>query len=203
MTKQDCTEKHQNKQPLTKKQIKEIANIPLVYALISRDRGVFYVGKTINLHKRIQSYTSPNQCHNKEMAEYLRANDFGVIVLDENPVNLNESEISYIKKYSGQTFNRMTVPYEKWMVKTKKPWNAGTGVKCPSDYLMSRVARNKGVKKSVLFSDLLKVIAAMSVKERIAFEVDTYRCESEFVQSQMRRWVDTCQGEMLRALLAD
>ena len=201
MTKRNSKAQININQPLTKEHIKQIANMPLVYALKNSDKGVFYVGQTKNLQKRSMSYFNPNQCHNVELAEYLRGSAFDVVVLEFEPKNINKAEQRYIKQYAGQLFNKISIPYAKWLEKPKQPWNAGTGIRCPSDYLMWTTAKSAGVKKSDVFDSIQTTIDSMTIKERIAFEVNVYESQYDAVKNKLSKWFDLCKDEMLAALL--
>lgn len=201
MTKRNSKAQINTNQPLTKEHIKQIANVPLVYALKNSDKGVFYVGQTKNLQKRSMSYFNPNQCHNVELAEYLRGSAFDVVVLEFEPKDINKAEQRYIKQYAGRLFNRISIPYAKWLEKPKQPWNAGTGIRCPSDYLMWTTAKSAGVKKSDVFDGIKTTIDSMTTKERITFEVNVYESQHDAVKNKLSKWFDLCKDEMLKALL--
>lgn len=201
MTKRNFKAQININQPLTKEHIKQIANVPLVYALRNDDKGVFYVGQTKNLQKRAASYFNPNQCHNAELAEYLRSNAFEVVVLGFNLKDINKAEQFYIKQHAGRLFNRISIPYAKWLEKPKQPWSAGSGIRCPSDYLMWSTAKSAEVKKTDAFADVIDVMSKMIIVERAAFEVNIYRSQPDEVKEKLNKWFDLCKDNILEVLL--
>lgn len=203
MTSSYCIEQVKTNQPLSKEHIKQLADVPLIYAIRNDDIGVFYVGQTKNLQKRSASYFNPNWCHNAQLAKYLRSNEFDLIVLELDPDDINEAEKKYINKFKGQLFNRISVPYAKWLEKPKQPWHAGSGVRCPSDYLLwfiSMSAKPKDVKKQRQISDIKELVEKMDITERTVFEVNVYRTQPDAVREYLKPWFDTCRDEMLSVL---
>lgn len=190
-----------NKLILTPQEARRL-NCPIVYGLCNGERGVFYVGQTVRPKRRIYDYMNPSQCHSRALAEYLTENpDFHVAVLEKNPEDINESEALYIQKYKGFTFNIDLVDYKIWREHKSDPWMAGTGVRCPSDYMMRQAVKGSDIPLKKAFSQHIKMREKMSKKERICFEVGLYKDAHPQLQKAMQKWFDRCKHDLLEGLV--
>ena len=183
--------------------VAEVRNIdvPVVYGLSNSDRGIFYVGQTVNIYNRMRSYTNPANCHNKELADYLVQNpEFVIEILEYNPGDLTASEYEHIRQRIGSVFNIALNPYIIAKVRSVQPWNAGSGRRCPSGHMMWRAARasKRGLKDS--FKEILDVIGKMSVSERCAFEVSVYKDMDGFTKRILSKWIELTRDGMLKAM---
>jgi len=175
---------------------------PVIYGLCNDKRGVFYIGKTVRPNRRIYDYQNPKQCHNNSLAEYLTDNpDFSVAIFEESPQDIDESELLYIQKYKGHTFNIDLVDYKIWREHKTQPWMAGAGVRCPSDYMMWQAAKAGGVAIKKAFSEHIEMRNKMSKKQRICFEVGLYKDSNPQLQKVMQKWFDRCKHDLLEGLL--
>lgn len=172
---------------------------PVVYGLASND-DIFYVGRTKNLSKRLQAYINPERCHNQDLASHLKSLDvFDVIILDDNPKDIRASEKQFIEQYKGSTFNKISVEYDSWLQHTAKPWHAGSGIRCPSDFLMWRSAKEQGVKVAEVFAEVLQEREAMTTAQRVAFEVSVYRDAHPAIKEKLSNWFCLTCTRMLEA----
>ena len=189
-----------NRPILTPQKARELS-CPIIYGLCNAERGVFYVGQTTRPKRRIYDYLNPSQCHSKALAEYLTENpNFHVVVLEDSPEDLNESEMRYIQQYKGLTFNIDLVDYKIWREHKREPWMAGAGVRCPSDHMMWQAAKAGGVPLKKAFSQHIKMREKMSKKERICFEVGLYKDSHPQLQKVMQKWFDRCKDDLLAGL---
>ena len=176
-------------------------DVPVVYGLSNSDRGIFYVGQTVNIANRMRGYTNPANCHNKELADYLVQNpEFVIEILEYNPVDLTASEYDHIQQRIGGIFNIALNPYVMDKVRSVKPWNAGKGRRCPSSYLMWKAARagKRGLKES--FIDVIGIIGKMDIPERCAFEVSVYKEMDDYTKRILSDWLDLTHVGMLNAM---
>lgn len=165
-----------------------------VYGLLDANLDIFYVGKTKALKKRIKAHL--NYCHNKTLGAYITDNGIhGVELLSDNP----DDEMYFIDKHKDKSMNIIDSTFNNTMLtKISKPWMAGTGIKCPSDYIMWNVAKNEKNKIKNLFPEVLKLRNKMSDTERCVYEISVYKdCIHDLVKPSLKKWVDLTLDRMI------
>ena len=174
---------------------------PIIYGLSNDDRGIFYVGQSINMKKRIFSYTGNANCHNLELGKYLSANpNFSIEILEYNPDDLSASEYAHINERVDSIFNIALNPFMEGRIRSVKPWNAGSGVRCPSYHLMWVAAKYSGKKLNESFRDVISVIKKMSDSDRCAFEISVYKDMNSQTQKTLGKWLDNTRDGMLSVM---
>jgi len=186
-----------------KKTLKEALKIKdnIVYGLCSLDSDVFYVGKTKNPSKRLLSYKYLNDCHNKELAEHIKLiGELFVVILEQGIDNIQDAEIYWIENIGGHLFNKMSRPYKTWLDYKSKPWQAGVGVRCPSDYLIFNVIQTTGDKKNPIMDEVRLIRDKMSIKKRCCYEIDLYKNAYKCQQKDMNKWFNRCINDLIGEL---
>jgi excinuclease UvrABC nuclease subunit len=169
---------------------------PMVYALTCKGE-IVYIGKTANPKKRLYSYMNTDLCHNRELAEFLNRNKCLLSVISLDPKDLNSEEIKHIKKIKPE-FNKIST--NNAFVHKTKPWHAGIGVRCPSDYVMNIAARTNKVKPKDVFPEIYKLRENMSDIERSCFEVSVYRYTHEKIKEALQPWLNECRNRLLEVM---
>ena len=173
---------------------------PLVYGIRDgRTRQIVYVGKTINLAKRLNSYRYPSQCHNRALAQWLRENmDFAqCVILEDRPANITEAEKRWIARYRDQLFNLTDGSEANWRHESK-PWMGRTGVKCPSAIIISRLISRKH--HADVIAEVKRLRRAMSMKERCLFEVGLAMEHYGRYRKEIELWLSYTEGKLLATL---
>lgn len=165
----------------------------IVYALVDDD-GIFYVGKTINPSKRFATYKN-KECHNnKGLAERLNPELCKVVILSDDC----KDERLFIDLYKDQIVNIIGVKCD--FEHHPKPWFAGSGIRCPSDFLIWHTLMVQGKDKRHLFNEVEYIRSKMSVTERCVYEVSIYKDMKKPHQDKLSRWFETCLYKMLKEM---
>ena len=180
------------------------ATYPVVYGVVDkRDASkVVYVGKTTNPKKRFENYRYWRSCHNALLRVWLEevGDNAGVVFLEENPKDLDESERTHIDVRRSTLFNLDKGGSHSWRKNKDFPWIAGPGIKCPSDLVTIRL-RNRGHD----VSNTRHVIRSMNLRDRCLFEVNL--CMDLFYQhhgfkDKLEKWLDITDEKLVNALEA-
>ena len=173
----------------------------MVYGLCDANGSIFYVGRTKNPKRRFANYQTPCSCHNKALSEHINTIGGALVkILELNPKNINDAEIFWIDRMGNNTFNLVGKPYQAWVAYKSKPWQAGTGVRCPSDYFMWLATKLQGEKAGGSFDKLLDIREDMSIMERCSFEVNVYRGSRAEHKKDMKVWFSRCSSKLLLEL---
>lgn len=163
---------------------------PAVYGLIDLVSGrIVYVGRAKSLYRRMEAYRY-NCCHNELVSAWLETAKAGFVILEAE--NDSELEIGWISALPN-LFNLATPNCDHWR-HVGKPWAAGTGMQCPSAYMLSR--------SRILTDEILLVRLAMSENERCRFEIGLCMDMQEmpFIARRFERWLDIVTPKMVKAL---
>lgn len=117
---------------------------PVIYGLLDKSGDVFYVGKTVNLTKRMAAYKSGRFHGNRALAAKIEENGLAHIILRSDCEDINAEEFAEIQSRSGLV-NLITSPRQPLRyAKSNKPWVL-PGVTLPSTAYMRHMRNAFGV----------------------------------------------------------
>jgi hypothetical protein len=166
-----------------------LAGCTVIYALCDASGVPFYVGKSKNIKKRLQSYASMNAHGNKALLGKLQdwRHHQKWFALSINPEDVTKEEYMWINRLDGLC-NIMVKPFQ---AKSRKPWVA-MGVKCPTAQVRQHVKRN--LSGNV---DWVKDYCdSLNESERLEFECAVALASfNTCLGPSMRRWADGVVGK--------
>lgn len=179
---------------LTIKEAKRLSG-PLIYGLAD-ESGVFYVGQTRSPKNRFQQHAERRGRNEALKQRVLQAGDaLRVIVLRDDPPDLNAAEREEIRARAGALVNLIGADDARWALSDTKPWAAGTGTKSPVSYALA-VCRPH-IKEAVR-----QRLAEMSKAERCRFEIETLLSFPAGVQRRFERWLNVTREKMIACMEA-
>lgn len=117
---------------------------PIIYGLVDKAGDVFYVGKTVNLTKRMAAYKSGRFHGNRALAAKIEENGVVPVILRSECGDINAEEFAEIQSRNGLV-NLITSPHETLRyAKSNKPW-VFPGVMLPSTAYMRHMRNAFGV----------------------------------------------------------
>jgi len=163
---------------------------PVVYGLINDDNELFYVGRTGNPQKRFAHYKNGRAHGNAELESRIKGG-FNVFIFAYSPADINKLEQDLIAANADSIVNVIGCGISFENNRKVKPWFAGSGVKCPSDYLMHSFGRKSDFKEVIRLRDKLSDV------DRSAYEVGVYKDMHKIQQSRMAQWFESCRDRLL------
>lgn len=170
----------------------------IVYGLCGHDGKLFYIGKTTNPTKRFANYKRADAHGNERLKSILSNNEIYVKVLYSGD-DISNKEKELIKKYQSDIVNISGVNYQ-FFTSRGKPWQAGSGVRCPSDGLMLYTAKNAGFKVLDCYAEVLEVRDRMADSERCVFEISVYKDLPKILKKKYEKWLSVCTLKMLECM---
>ena len=178
--------------------IQDAEPITCVYSIVrSSDDEPVYVGKTVNLRKRVESYFYPNSCHNLLLKEFLMNNDFYIKVLDKSPKDINNSEKYWIKYYKNQLLNLVGGGEQNWRNHKRKAWMAGQNIHCPSDMILSYLKNRRNKFYKHIKSDIDSLRNSMDDKQRSIYELSLAKSNYGLFKDQIERWLSYTESRLI------
>lgn len=155
-------------------------------------KDIVYVGQSRLLFKRFAvHYYSPK---NEGLAEWMQNNEWEMVILETNPIDLNKAESEWIKKLKPQLFNMVYGGEQAWRHHDRKPWMAGQNIRCPSDALFFWL-KNRNWKKGMdrgLKDKLNELKSKMTDQQRVHYElslaVEFYDFGGGNIRRKIQKW---------------
>jgi len=178
---------------LSKKEAKKFKH-SVVYGIAEKTNpeNIIYVGKTLNLSKRSQAHIWNGGKGNSQLKTWFAKNDFVFVILSFEPKDINKTEKFFINKYKNQIFNLICGGEQTWRKHEAKPWNAKTGIQCPSSYLSNHLIRNN--KDSYIINKVNKSLELrnkMNDFQRCSYEIDIFnwlKNNQSFNFKRLEKW---------------
>lgn len=168
----------------------------LVYGLCDLDGTVFYVGKTINAEKRIASHAEGRNSNPKMVDRLRMRSDWGVLILRENPDDLDAAEREEIRarEHLG-LLNIILSDSSVWDMykQSPKPWIAKSGKRSPLT-----ISQNYSLPEAR--KKIKKKLRAMSEAERCTAELAFYSSMDPRLQRRFSTWFSDTIVDMVRCM---
>ena len=185
------------------KKSREIKN-PVIYGICGvKGNKIIYVGQTKNLYRRLEHYLY--KPHNKALVEWMKNNKWGLAILEENPQDINKSEIAWIKKLGMQNlFNMVGGGDQNWRHHDRKPWMAKQGIKCPSDMIILFLINRNLTARERIKKKFGAIRAKMTDTQRTLFEVavakDFYNYTDGTMGRKIDEWLSFSEDRIIKCL---
>lgn len=183
--------------PMTVHEVKSIGKsrkgISCLYGFFENDKPVYF-GKTINSKRRFEVYCSSSS-HNELLNEFIKSNiDKAIVkIIEYNGNDLLDLESYMINKHYDSLFNISKNKAPKWACANVKPWVAGSGVRCPTSYILSSI-KDKNVKDKIK-----RYLKKIGEKERCIIEVERAMF-SEITEARYSKWLDIVTPKIINCL---
>jgi len=166
---------------------------PVVYGLIDDCNDLFYIGRTTNPGKRFAHYKN-GRAHGNAALESRIQGEFSVFIFAYSPADISKLEQDLIAANADSIVNVIGCGISFENNRKVKPWFAGSGVKCPSDYLMHSFGRKSDFKEAIRLREKL------SDQDRSAYEVSVYMDMHPIQKSNLGRWLESCRDRLIRCM---
>ena len=166
---------------------------PVVYGLIDDCNDLFYIGRTTNPGKRFAHYKN-GRAHGNAALESRIQGEFSVFIFAYSPADISKLEQDLIAANADSVVNVIGCGISFESNRKVKPWFAGSGVKCPSDYLMHSFGRKSDFKEAIRLREKL------SDQDRSAYEVSVYMDMHPIQKSNLGRWLESCRDRLIRCM---
>jgi predicted GIY-YIG superfamily endonuclease len=165
-----------------------------VYALAD-DRGVFYVGQTRRPSQRFRSHANGETPNRQLRARCLKADDaLRVMILHENPDDLNAAELSEIKARDG-LLNLVGNGWDFTYSPEAKPW-ALKGISSPGQMALRWTKEPED-------SPIRKRLKAMTDARRCLYEINLLSSFPEPMRRRFDKWMDRVRCRMVECIEAE
>lgn len=174
--------------------------MPAVYGLQAVGGTVVYVGRTRNLAKRVQPYLY-RSCHNRLLSNWLLQNEGNVELAIFCEENCRDTEAELIRTFGSQLLNLTNGHEDTWRAHKSFPWMVGTGIRCPSDIIISSLKSRRYPKNHELEA-IKRIRSRMTLAQRCLFEISLCRDNLGGVMRHCEKWLNLATPKLIAILEA-